>query len=121
MDLLERDADDLPISIEAFTNLDDLRSLLAPQSDVPGFSARFAKLSEGLCEVVEDFGLLSLTPLSVQDRESVANVLSLIDRANGYEMSGLRGRNPYANSATPGAGVSGLASSSVWEGAPPQS
>jgi len=49
-----------------------------------GMPARFAALSRGLCEVIEDVGLVQFVPLAIEQKESVAALLPLIDRSNGY-------------------------------------
>ena len=40
-------------------------------------------------QVVEDFGLLSFHPLAIEDKESVAALVALVDKANGYVFAGL--------------------------------
>lgn len=47
------------------------------------FSQRYRKLTAGLCEVVQDYGLLSFTPLSVEDPASLRRLLHLADKASG--------------------------------------
>ena len=42
------------------------------------------KLSEGLCGLVEDYGMVKYVPLAIQDPESLAHILGLADKANGY-------------------------------------
>ena len=37
-----------------------------------------------MAELVEDFSLVGFTTCAVEDKESMANVLRLIDKANGY-------------------------------------
>lgn len=54
-----------------------------------GLPPRFARLTAELCEVVEDFGLVGFVPLAIEDRESVANIVSLTDKANGFAFAGL--------------------------------
>lgn len=49
-----------------------------------GMPARFAALSRGLCEVIEDVGLVQFVPLAIEQKESVAALIPLIDRSNGY-------------------------------------
>jgi len=49
-----------------------------------GMPARFAALSRGLCEVIDDVGLVQFVPLAIEQKESVAALLPLIDRSNGY-------------------------------------
>ena len=48
------------------------------------FAARYAKLTAGLCEVIEDFHLLSFTPLAIEDEACVRRVATLVDRAVGW-------------------------------------
>jgi len=48
------------------------------------FSQKYRKLHHELCEVVEDFGLLSFLPLAIQDAESVGRVVARVDKCNGY-------------------------------------
>ncbi|KAL7534672.1 hypothetical protein ACHAXR_009212 [Thalassiosira sp. AJA248-18] len=48
------------------------------------FSQKYRKLHNELCDVVEDFGLLSFLPLSIQDAESVGRVVARVDKCNGY-------------------------------------
>lgn len=42
------------------------------------------KLSEGLCGLVQDYGLVKYVPLAIQDRASLEHILGLSDKANGY-------------------------------------
>jgi hypothetical protein len=37
-----------------------------------------------LCEVIDDYSLLSYMPLHIEDAESVGRVVSRIDKCNGY-------------------------------------
>ena len=48
------------------------------------FARKYKKLHTELCDVVEDFGLLSFLPLSIQDAESVGRVVARVDKCNGY-------------------------------------
>ena len=48
------------------------------------FYRKYRKLHHELCDLVEDFGLLSFLPLSIQDAESVGRVVARIDKCNGY-------------------------------------
>jgi hypothetical protein len=62
-------------SLEYFTEVQDLSHLLASMGQGP-FSARFRKLSQGLCEVVEGYGLVGFTPLAIQVRCGVVGSCS---------------------------------------------
>jgi hypothetical protein len=48
------------------------------------FYRKYRKLHNELCDVIEDFGLLSFLPLSIQDAESVGRVVARVDKCNGY-------------------------------------
>eukprot|EP00890_Picochlorum_soloecismus_P002836 jgi/Picsp_1/3553/NSC_06391-R1_gpn-loop gtpase 2-like len=49
---------------------------------------KFAKATHGLCEILQDFGMITFAPLAVEDAESMAYVVRLADKANGYALSG---------------------------------
>ena len=48
------------------------------------FNRKYRKLHHELCDMVEDFSLLSFLPLSIQDAESVGRVVARVDKCNGY-------------------------------------
>eukprot|EP00601_Ochromonadales_sp_CCMP2298_P020294 CAMPEP_0173324460 /NCGR_PEP_ID=MMETSP1143-20121109/31061_1 /TAXON_ID=483371 /ORGANISM="non described non described, Strain CCMP2298" /LENGTH=357 /DNA_ID=CAMNT_0014268491 /DNA_START=40 /DNA_END=1109 /DNA_ORIENTATION=- len=48
---------------------------------------RFHRMSSALCEVVDDFGLVSFHPMNVQDAETVGRVLAATDSANGFSVA----------------------------------
>ena len=50
---------------------------------------RRAKLSRGLCELLDDYGLVNFVTLDVQDEASMRTLLALIDKANGAVFAGL--------------------------------
>jgi hypothetical protein len=52
-------------NLEYYTEVHDLSYLLATLGRGP-FSARYRKLSQGLCELVEGYGLVGFTPLAIQ-------------------------------------------------------
>eukprot|EP01126_Amoeba_proteus_P005023 TRINITY_DN11657_c0_g1_i3.p1 TRINITY_DN11657_c0_g1~~TRINITY_DN11657_c0_g1_i3.p1 ORF type:complete len:279 (+),score=55.63 TRINITY_DN11657_c0_g1_i3:181-1017(+) len=64
-------------------NLSDLQYALG--QDV---SEKYKKLTATICEIVEDFSLVSFTTLNIQDKQSITNALYLIDKANGYHYTG---------------------------------
>ena len=98
----------LPFSLDFFTEITDLSRLLRfldappPSDDVTHeypndnerdvmnepspLRKRFHKMESVLCEVVDDFGLVSFLPLHIEDAQSTARVLTAVDRANGYVM-----------------------------------
>jgi GPN-loop GTPase len=52
------------------------------------FLRRHRRLNEAVCELVEDFGLVSFETLNISDAESVRRVLAQVDKANGYLLCG---------------------------------
>lgn len=63
--------------------------------------AKHRKLTRGLCEVIQDYGLVSFTTLNVQDEASMRRLVASIDKCNGYVFSGLereaRARGEYVS------------------------
>lgn len=49
---------------------------------------KYGKLTRGLCELVEDFGLVNFTTLSIEDKASVERVVQLTDKSIGYFNAG---------------------------------
>jgi GPN-loop GTPase len=48
------------------------------------FGRKYRKLTGALCELVEEFSLVSFTPLDVQDKDSMHRLAVLLDKANGF-------------------------------------
>lgn len=90
---IEKDDDfegGLPFKLQYYTEVDDLH-YLTPYLDTENnqrshrwFNEKYAKLTESIAELIEDFGLLSYTVLAIEDKTSMINLLSIIDKANGY-------------------------------------
>lgn len=90
---IEKDDDfegGLPFKLQYYTEVDDLH-YLTPYLDTENnqrshrwFNEKYAKLTESIAELIEDFGLLSYTVLAIEDKTSMINLLSTIDKANGY-------------------------------------
>ena len=51
---------------------------------------KFARMNSILCELIDDFSLVSFQPLDIQNKESVYNALKVIDKANGYVYGSLK-------------------------------
>lgn len=73
----------LDFHLEYYTNVLDLNYLLDLLSKNP-FSMKFKKLNSALCELIDDFGLVSFQLLNIQEKESVYKLLQAIDKSNGY-------------------------------------
>jgi hypothetical protein len=103
----------LPFNLDFFTEVPDLSRLLrfldappgttsstyelddqesddeqteAPDIRLSPLRKKFLKMSQVLCEIVDEFGLVSFLPLHIEDSKSTARVLTAVDRANGYVM-----------------------------------
>ncbi|SPO20203.1 related to GPN-loop GTPase 2 homolog [Ustilago trichophora] len=80
---------ELAFNLDFYTQVQDLsylRDLLSRPSG-PGSSRRnekYGKLNEAICELVEDFGLVSFETLAVEDRRSMFRLLQVLDKAVGY-------------------------------------
>lgn len=74
----------LPFRLEYYTDVQDLRYLLTLMEEQDSLARRYSGLSKALCEVIEDSNLISFTPLSIEDKDCMVQVLSEIDKANGY-------------------------------------
>eukprot|EP01025_Chloroclados_australasicus_P046988 TRINITY_DN52082_c0_g1_i1.p1 TRINITY_DN52082_c0_g1~~TRINITY_DN52082_c0_g1_i1.p1 ORF type:complete len:289 (-),score=27.04 TRINITY_DN52082_c0_g1_i1:1439-2305(-) len=97
MDIVKQFAD-IQLPIEFYTEVQDLSYLVQCIRDDPLLS-RYRKLTEELCGVVEDYSLVRFMPLEIEDKESVAAVLTAADQANGYVFSGLKDKMPYTAEA----------------------
>ncbi|KAK0547493.1 hypothetical protein OC846_004123 [Tilletia horrida] len=89
MDLLSQLSDELAFNLEFYTEVQDLSYLLphlsASSSRAAGPSRRkYEKLNERITELIEDFGLVSFETLAVEDRDSMAHLLRVCDKATGY-------------------------------------
>lgn len=59
----------------------------------PVMHPKFSKATFDLCSLMEDYSIVSFAPLAVEDVESMAYVIKLTDKANGYAYSGFRKSN----------------------------
>ncbi|KAK1553702.1 hypothetical protein Q3G72_002320 [Acer saccharum] len=75
----------LDFNLDFYTDVQNL-SYLRYHED---HSAKYRKLTKELCEVIENYGLVNFTTLDIQDKESVGNLVKLIDKSNGYIFAGI--------------------------------
>lgn len=80
----------LAFNLDFYTDVQDLSYLQSHLDQDPRF-AKYRKFTKGLCEVIDDFGLVDFTTLDIQDKESVGNLVKLIDKSNGYIFAGMEG------------------------------
>ncbi|EKX74187.1 ATP binding protein family member protein [Theileria equi strain WA] len=77
---------DLAYKLEYYTEANDLQELMVVLRNgihMPN-QERFEKFTSTLCELIEDFNLVSFGTLDVQDNESIERVIRIIDRSSGY-------------------------------------
>ncbi|XP_065878944.1 GPN-loop GTPase QQT1 isoform X2 [Euphorbia lathyris] len=78
----------LAFNLDFYTDVQDL-SYLQHHFDQDPRSAKYRKLTKELCGVIEDYSIVDFTTLDIQDKESVANLVKLIDKSNGYIFTGV--------------------------------
>ncbi|KAJ4701611.1 GPN-loop GTPase 2 [Melia azedarach] len=78
----------LDFNLDFYTDVQDLSYLQYKLNQDP-HSAKYRKLTKELCDVIEDYSLVDFTTLDIQDKESVANLVRLIDKSNGYIFAGI--------------------------------
>lgn len=95
----------LPFDLEFYASGGGDARRLAEAVAEGGRGPRYAKMTRGLCEVAEDYGLVSFATLDVSDEPSMRHLLQLCDKANGAVFAGLadaaarRGEAPAAPQA----------------------
>ncbi|KAL1925704.1 uncharacterized protein VTP21DRAFT_587 [Calcarisporiella thermophila] len=95
----------LAFNLDFYTEVLDLSYLLQHLNQDP-FARRYADLNRALCELIEDFGLVSFYTLCVEDKESIVKLLRAIDKAGGYIFGGLTQGNESIMAAAVQVGMS---------------
>ena len=88
IDLIERYGS-LEQNIDFYTEVLDLSHLLRNKNFSkdrfrPPLAKKYRKFNRALCDVIEDYSLVSYLTLNVQDRQSIEKVINTIDKANGF-------------------------------------
>ena len=73
----------IEFKLDFFAQVQDL-SYLLEHLNQSHRTKRFNALNSAICELIEDFGLVSFETLAVEDKRSMARLLEAIDRAGGY-------------------------------------
>lgn len=100
---------ELPFRLDFYTEVQDLRYLtpyLEKESNTV-LGKNYVTLTERIGELVEDFNLVSFEVLSVENKQSMINLLSVIDKANGYSFGSEIGGDSIWSEATRQGGLSG--------------
>ncbi|KAI1728895.1 ATP binding protein [Ditylenchus destructor] len=77
---------DIPYNLEFFEQLPDLKQLVRLLDDHPAL-AKYKKMNEGLCNVIEDYNLVNFELLDVNSKEKMLNLLKIADTANGFNIA----------------------------------
>lgn len=62
----------------------DARALLGQVNNESSWGRKYRKLSEAIGNLIEDFSLVRFTPLNLNDEESIADLLLIIDNIIQY-------------------------------------
>ena len=82
----------LAFNLDFYTEVQDLHYLLE-QLNSDKQTARYQKLNEALVDLIEDYNLVGFYTLCVEDKDSMINLVRVIDKANGYIYGGLEEAN----------------------------
>ena len=70
-------------SLDYYMNAHDLSKLIESLNK-DSFGMKYKRLNSAICEMIDEFGLVSFLALAIEDKESVWSVISAIDKAIGY-------------------------------------
>ncbi|KAK4054156.1 hypothetical protein OIV83_001181 [Microbotryomycetes sp. JL201] len=82
IDLLST-AGELPFNLDFYTEVSDLE-YLAPLLERDPRMKRFSALNKVICEIIQEFGLVSFETLCVEDKDSMLRLVRVVDQALGY-------------------------------------
>mmetsp|Transcript_37679 Transcript_37679/g.58819 ORF Transcript_37679/g.58819 Transcript_37679/m.58819 type:complete len:136 (+) Transcript_37679:602-1009(+) len=60
------------------------------EEEVPAAQKRFQRLTQAIADVLDDYSMVNFAPLSAQDKDTIAYVTRLVDKANGFSFSGIK-------------------------------
>lgn len=83
IDLIEKYGQ-LDFSLEYYTEVNNLHHLQLVLDKNGETSEKFKGLNNAMCDLIEDFALVSFCTLCVTDKDSMARLIKIIDRANGF-------------------------------------
>lgn len=73
----------LDFNLEFYTNATDLSHIIDIMDEDEKYE-KFNRLTKALCQLIEDFNLVSFVPVNIRDKDTMKNLIKIIDRANGY-------------------------------------
>lgn len=75
-------------NLDFYTEVQDLsylsNSLASSSKSTTKLSKKYSKLNERICELIEDFSLVSFETLAVEDKRSMFRLLRVLDKALGW-------------------------------------
>lgn len=77
-------------NLDYYTEVQDLNYLnemLDQDAERVPRGKKFSQLNKAICELIEDFGLVSFETLCVEDKQSMAKLVKAVDDALGYHSS----------------------------------
>ncbi|KAK1934758.1 putative ATP binding family protein [Babesia divergens] len=86
LDLLKLVQKDLAFNLEFYTSVSSLDELLTffKSSSTYRLNKRFERFTSSLCELIDDFNMVSFATLDVQNQESLMKLIRLVDKSTGY-------------------------------------
>jgi hypothetical protein len=86
--------DPLPFNLDFYTEVEDLSYLMPHlEQESPVMRDKFSRLNQAVADLVESFGLVRFEVLAVENKQSMMQLLRVIDRAGGYVFGGAEGAN----------------------------
>eukprot|EP01132_Coremiostelium_polycephalum_P007869 gene7869-9686_t len=82
IDLLEKDGP-LDFNLEYYTDVLNLSYLNSYLDKDPRLS-KFSELNKAIAGIIEDYSMVSFNPLNIFDKDSMASLIKVIDKSNGY-------------------------------------
>ena len=79
-------------NLDYYTEVLDLKYLI-DTLDNDNLFKKHKKLNKKLCDVIEDYSLVSFYPLDIQSEESVTGCIQHADRANGFNLGSMDDAN----------------------------
>eukprot|EP00754_Rhynchopus_humris_P041833 Rhum_TRINITY_DN25368_c0_g1::Rhum_TRINITY_DN25368_c0_g1_i1::g.181938::m.181938/K06883/K06883; uncharacterized protein len=91
---------ELDFGIDFYTEVQDLSYLVRKMSDDKNIPQRFTSLNTALIDLVDDYPHVGFLTLDIDCKEAVCELMTHIDKANGYSFHSVQGqRDTYAQLA----------------------
>ena len=88
----------LAFNLEYYTDVLDLKYLIDTLDNDRLFK-RFKQLNNKICDVIQDYSLVSYVPLNIQKKQSLMRCINMIDRANGYVYGNMDDQDMFSSYA----------------------